>query len=118
MTGRADLATKDAQEEYIAWWDESGKKTVAYATTVTFSFSVGSVELTAHDANGNIIPPNIIVPQHHLGFRFYRLAQVSDDLFDAFRNMYLAFEALLSSHYPKGVFLHIPSKRWNKEIKR
>jgi hypothetical protein len=27
---------------------------------------------------------------------------VSDDIFDAFRNMYLAFELLLSAKYPKG----------------
>lgn len=39
--------------------------------------------------------------QHHIGFRYYRLAQSTEDLYDGFRNMYLAFEVLLSSKYPK-----------------
>ena len=107
MTGRADLATRDANDEYVAWWTDNGNSTITYASTVTFSFSVWPVELTVRDATGNIVPPNIVVPQHHLGFRFFRLAQVSDDLFDAYRNMYLAFEALLSSQYPKGRGLEI-----------
>lgn len=38
---------------------------------------------------------------HHIGFRYYRLAQSTEDLYDGFRNMYLAFEVLLSSKYPK-----------------
>lgn len=107
MTGGADLATRDANEEYVAWWNADGESTIAYVSTVTSSVSIGPSEVTVRDANGNIVPPNIIVPQHHLGFRFYRLAQVSDDLFDAYRNMYLAFEALLSSQYPKGRGLEI-----------
>jgi hypothetical protein len=57
--------------------------------------------MEVRDASGNIIPPNVTVPQHHLGFRFFRLAQVTDDLFDAYRNTYLAFELLLSSRFPK-----------------
>ena len=40
--------------------------------------------------------------QHHIGFRYYRLAQSTEDLYDGFRNMYLAFEVLLSSKYPKA----------------
>ena len=102
ITGREDLATRDGDDEYIVWWTNSGNKTLAYGTTATSSFSVGNAELIVHDANGNLVKPNIVIPQHHLALRFYRLAQVSDDLFDAYRNMYLAFEALLSSRYPKG----------------
>jgi hypothetical protein len=95
MTGRADLATRDANEEYVVWWTDDGNSTITYASTVTFTVSVGPVELTVCDAAGNIVPQKIVVPQHHLGFRFFRLAQVSDDLFDAYRNMYLAFELFL-----------------------
>ncbi|HLG85560.1 MAG TPA: methylamine utilization protein MauJ [Bradyrhizobium sp.] len=102
MTGGADLATRDANEEYIAWWKEAGTKVIAVASTATFSFSVGPIELEVRDASGTPVPPKIVIPQHHLAFRFYRLAQVSDDLFDAYRNMYLAFELLLSARYPKA----------------
>jgi hypothetical protein len=47
-----------------------------------------------------VIPPIRVQPRHHIAFRYYRLAQTTDDLFDAYRNMYLAFELLLSSQHP------------------
>jgi hypothetical protein len=56
--------------------------------------------LEVRDPEGNIVPPAPVVPVHHIGFRFFRLAQVTDDLYDAYRNMYLAFEVLLSSRFP------------------
>ena len=102
MTGSADVATRNTNEEYVAWWNIDHENTITYVSTSTYDATVFPPQLIFHDVNGNVVPPNIIVPQHHLGFRFYRLAQVSDDLFDAYRNMYLAFEALLSSKYPKG----------------
>jgi hypothetical protein len=102
MSGRADLATRDAPDEYLAWWRDRGKNVIAVVSTATRSFSVGPVTIEVLDAAGQVVPPTPLVPQHHLGFRFYRLSQVSDDLFDAFRNMYLAFELLLSAKYPKG----------------
>lgn len=101
MTGRGDLVTRDGDNEFIVWWSLSGKRSIALITTVTFSMSVGPISLTVKDANGNVVPPKPVVPKHHIGFRFYRLSQVSDDLYDAYRNMYLAFESLLSSHFPK-----------------
>jgi hypothetical protein len=101
MTGRADLATHDALDEYFCWWQAGGRNVVAAVSTVTFPWSVDSPVLGVPDSAGNIIPPKEIIPQHHSAFRFYRLAQVSDDLFDAFRNMYLAFERFLSARYPK-----------------
>lgn len=45
-------------------------------------------------------PPPLI--QHHPALRYYRLSQLSDDLFDAFRNAYLALEYLASEESPKG----------------
>jgi hypothetical protein len=101
MTGGPDLSTHDAGNEYFTWWNNSGQKTIAAVTTATTIWSVGSAELTVRDSAGNIVPPIKVVPQHHPGFRYYRLSQVSDDLFDAYRNMYLALELLLSTRYPK-----------------
>jgi hypothetical protein len=102
MSGRADLATRDAPDEYLAWWRDRGKNVIAVVSTATSAFSVGPITIEVRDATGQVVPPTPLAPQHHLGFRFYRLSQVSDDLFDAFRNMYLAFELLLSAKYPKG----------------
>jgi hypothetical protein len=102
MTGGADLATRDAANEYLAWWKADDEVIVSVVSTATFSFSVGPVILEVRDAASRVVPPTPVIPLHHLGFRYYRLSQVSDDLFDAFRNMYLTFELLLSAKYPKG----------------
>lgn len=101
MTGKEDLVTRETSEEYVVWWKEKDKKIISYYSTTTISISVGNPNLQVLDSDGNIIPQLVIPPNYHHAFRFYRLAQVSDDLFDSFRNMYLALEALLSSKYPK-----------------
>ncbi len=103
MTGRADLVTRDADDEHLVWWNAGGSSTIALVSTVTFSVRIGGpAKITVHDAQGNEVPQTPIIPKHHLGFRFYRLSQTSDDLYDGYRNMYLAFESLLSSRYPKS----------------
>jgi len=54
------------------------------------------------DSKGNVVtqPPEPD-PEWHEAFRYFRLAQTTDDLFDAFRNLYLALEALLSTLAPQ-----------------
>lgn len=64
-----------------------------------FDFPMGMhVEVTQIDASGNEVksapPPE---PIWNESFRYYRLSQCSNDLFDAYRNLFLAFEALLNS---------------------
>jgi hypothetical protein len=102
MLGGSDLQVKYAMDEHICWWKEGDKRVALLTSTATFSAKVGQANLVVRDAQGNIIPPVQVTPHHHIGFRFFRLAQVSDDLYDAFRNMYLAFESLLSTQHPKG----------------
>jgi len=41
-------------------------------------------------------------PTWYASFRYYRLAQNTDDLFDAYRNMYLALESILDSIASQG----------------
>jgi hypothetical protein len=102
MTGKEDLATRDYIDEYYVWWKDGDKKVFSYVSTFTLSISVPSQTLIVKDKNGNIIPPKNVVPNYSLAFRYFRLAQISEDMFDSFRNMYLAFELFLSSIYPKS----------------
>lgn len=64
-----------------------------------FEISIGlQAELTITDASGKEVkspPPQ--EPKWNESFRYYRLSQCSSDLFDAYRNLFLAFEALLNS---------------------
>ncbi len=107
MTGNADLITREADDEYLAWWCSEDGRTMAQVSTITLSVTLGHATVTVQDANGNVVPSTPVIPKHHIGFRFYRLSQVSDDLYDAYRNMYLAFESILSSQYPKSKGLEI-----------
>jgi hypothetical protein len=102
MLGRVDGVIADAEDEHVLWWLEQAGIVVRLVSTTTLKFGVGPVTVEVRDAQGNIVPPTPVVPHHHIGFRFYRLAQVTDDLYDAYRNMYLAFEVLLSSRFPKN----------------
>lgn len=68
-----------------------------------------TLSLGPRPADAGPVPP----PSKHLisnqvpsdgwvsSFRFYRLAETSGDVFDAYRNMYLAFENLLDGICPK-----------------
>lgn len=101
ILGKVDAAIADAEDEHVLWWTEPDGPVVRVVSTVSLAAGAGSVAVVAHDADGNVIPPTPVHPRHSVGFRYFRLAQVTEDLFDAYRNMYLAFEALLSSKYPK-----------------
>jgi hypothetical protein len=100
MLGRGDGVIAEAEDEHVLWWTEQIGLVLRLVSTATLQFGVGSITLEIKDSQGNIVPPTPVMPEHHIGFRFFRLAQVTDDLYDAYRNMYLAFEVMLSSRVP------------------
>lgn len=101
VLGQLDTVIQNAEEEHVLWWSEPTGLVVRIVSTLTQGLGIGPATLEVRDAEGNIVPPVKIEPRYHIGFRYYRLAQTTDDLYDAYRNMYLAFEALLSSQFPK-----------------
>jgi hypothetical protein len=102
MNNAEDIVTRDGADEYFVWWTEFGKKVIAFVDTGTSTFLASATLTTTGSAKAPAPPAD-----HHPAFRFFRLSQVSEDLFDAFRSMYLAFELLLSSRYPKTKGLEI-----------
>jgi hypothetical protein len=111
ITGRADLITRDAEDEHLLWWMAGARRTIMFKSTATVPAKMEPTTIVQYDPQGNVVPSVPAKPIHHLGFRFYRLSQTSEDLYDAFRNMYLSFENLLSSRYPKG---KVNEKDWLK----
>lgn len=60
------------------------------------------VSVEVRDKDGNIRPTNpISEPKWTRAFRYYRLSQASQDIFEAYRNLFLSLEALLNEIYPK-----------------
>ena len=101
LLGKCDVTIQDAESEHCVWWPDDEGVVVRFVSTSYLRLGVGPIVVTQRDKDGNEL--NSMKPQarYHIAFRYYRLAQTTDDLYDAYRNMYLAFEALLSFKYPK-----------------
>lgn len=78
-------------------------KLILFVYDLTHMPMSGEIEITRTDLNGNIIPKPVQAdPIWNESFRYYRLSQCSNDQFEAYRNLFLAFEALLNSICPKS----------------
>ena len=100
--GKAHLSTRNVLDERLVWWREMSGQILRIISVAEMALRIGPVKLVHKDKDGNVIPdipPPII---HHESLRYFRLSQITDNLFDAFRNMYLAFESLLERIAPRG----------------
>lgn len=71
-------------------------------TSIVFAADQGDVQIVVKDTAGNIVPgPTYISPQHHPAYRYFRYSQASQNVFDAYRNMFLALESVLDHIAPK-----------------
>jgi hypothetical protein len=88
--------TRPAITSIGVYWRNS--KSVVYLQSL-FDLVMGvSVQVEQRDASGNKITPlPPAEPIWNESFRYYRLSQSSTDLFEAYRNLFLAFEALLNT---------------------
>lgn len=101
ISGKVDLSIRNLSK-YLIWWRENGLQVLRIISITGLPITVGSPTIVVHDKNGNVIPQPVPPPLiYHESMRYFRLAQTTDDLFDAFRNMYLSFEQLLEYIEPK-----------------
>jgi hypothetical protein len=101
IRGAADLQIVRAFDEHVAWWPEEDDIVLRCTSVATATASVPPVKVTVTDARGSVKPDP--PPPHlawHESFTYFRLAEVTDDLFEAFRNRYLALESILSTVAP------------------
>lgn len=102
VTGKANLSIRNASEESLVWWREDQAQVLRVVGSAGLTVNV-SVMLEVRDEFGNVKPqPPAQPPKYHESLRYFRLSQVTEDLFDAYRNMWLSFELLLSSEFPKN----------------
>lgn len=95
LRGEAAMAIGHAQTEHIIWWREGSQSVIRLLSTPTVTVHMGKVTVTGGTP---VVPP---VPQWQESARYFRLSQLSDDLFDSFRNVYLALESILDSIAPQ-----------------
>lgn len=115
ITGKADLSIKNASDEYLVWWREKSVQILRVVAVtkidVTFKATLGK----ATDKDGNIVQPLLPKPIYDESLRYFRLSQVTDDLFDAFRNAYLAFESILARIEPRRSREREGGRSWEPE---
>ena len=88
------------ETEHLIWWTKNGDVILRDVAVEDFKVSV-SGNLTVTDAQGILqAHPPVPVVAWHESFRYFRLSQTTGDLFDAYRNLYLAVESLLSTVVP------------------
>lgn len=82
----------------LAWSGGTGNVTLRAFDHVsqTITASVGDQPDAAHRSRENSQPAKV----WHESFRYFRMSQSTDDLLDAFRNIYLALENLLTALVP------------------
>jgi hypothetical protein len=85
----------------LVW--RSGPQGLKLQLTSGITFGAeGSGALVVTNAAGEVIPdPPYMPPQHHFAYRYFRYSQAAQNVLDAYRNMFLAFESLLDYVEPK-----------------
>lgn len=115
VTAQADCVIRDAPDDSLIWWPDSARGGVVmrYQIVQHYGFTIGPITGVVRDSQGNVRPqPPAPTPTVDDAFRFVRMARTSDDLFDAYRNLFLAFESLLSDIRPRRPRELSRWKRW------
>lgn len=89
----------DPLRQYGFWFRKDGKVFLRSVTTVRMAVSTQSA-MEVRDPSGTLRPQISHTPTWHASHSYFRRSQITDDLHDAYRNLFLAFEALMSEVYP------------------
>jgi hypothetical protein len=103
VQGLADGAISEASTDCMVWWPDRKARGVVIRTKVVPRLPMPHLQftVTVADAQGNVVPPQPTPTQMiHDVYRFIRMSRTSDDLYDSYRNLFLAFECLLSDIRP------------------
>jgi len=95
------LQTAEGDCTYLVWVKDGAGYELVFVDTADAPWSM-SMSIKVEGAETAVPTPSPPPPPRHPALRFYRLAHASADLFDAFRNAYLALECLASDATPKG----------------
>lgn len=84
---------------YIVGWMESGSYTLRIVGRYLMTSRL-RMKVQVRDTEGNVIEQSRPQREWYESLRYYRVSESSTDLYDSFRNLYLALEALLSRAVP------------------
>lgn len=91
----------DPLREHAVWFRDGGKRVLRAVTTGRLAVSVPPAVVIVRDQTGALRPPEKHPPiRWHPSYAYFRRSQATDSLDEAYRNLFLALEALLSEVYP------------------
>jgi len=99
LDGGNRLVIKDFDHNHLVWWPEPAGLVIRVVTFNTVRVDVPGAIVMVDGAQA--LPITRVPLQWHESFRYYRLSQTTDDLFEAYRNAYLALESVLSTIAPQ-----------------
>ena len=95
MSGRDNLALDDVWSTHVAWWSTHEAAIARVWCSATLPIAV-SVAGEVRNSDGTVKQSDVeATPAWQESMRYFRMSEITDDLFDAFRNIYLALESLL-----------------------
>ena len=101
MAGMATMALADVWSCHVAWWPTPQASVIRIWCSATLTLKVDAAAVV-HGPDGAVRPPVAgTTPEWHESMRYLRMSETTDDLFDAFRNVYLALESFLSRLQPR-----------------
>lgn len=90
-----------ASRTHVGVYASKGKSILYIYSKVYFPIAI-NCEVKITGSQGNALPDPGLAPTFwHKTIRYYRLSQVSIDIYEAYRNLFLALESLLHSLQPK-----------------
>lgn len=101
IRGTLNLTIVRVEATHFPWWTDSAETIMRIVGVADHNVSL-TATLSVVDAHGNPKPAPPLPVVWHRSFRYFRVSQISTDLFDAYRNLYLALESILTTMVPVG----------------
>jgi hypothetical protein len=101
MAGMATMALADVWSCHVAWWPAPQASVIRIWCSAALTLKI-EASAVVHGPDGAVRSAETgATPQWHESMRYLRMSETTDDLFDAFRNVYLALESLLDRLQPR-----------------
>lgn len=98
-----NIRLKDPSDNYLLWWRGQHGLVLKIKTKdrkVETNLSIDPKGIHLLDKNNNDAGVNVEnIENYHESLRYFRMCQTSDEIFDSFRNIYLALESILFCQY-------------------
>ena len=109
---RAALLIAEPHDNLVWRTGQHGMK-LQLTSSITMTAEMTGITAVVTNAAGEVLPdPPYMPPQHHFAYRYFRYSQAAENVFDGYRNMFLALESLLD--YVDAKQSNEPETEWLK----